>query len=102
MRTDKDSLTVADAGAWLVLTSMQRASMMSVPLEISGPGTRKPVLERQRAAVQSQAAFFMAWCALHGRPGERSLAARRCSSGLPTLVRSPTRLGSGAAVPYRT
>ena len=63
------------------------------------PGTRKPEGKRPEAAMQNAGGFFHGLVRpCYGRPGGRSLAARRCFPGLPTPVRSPARLGSGSAV----
>lgn len=100
MRTDKDSLTVAGAGAWLVLTSMQRASMMSVPLEISGRDWHLE-LERQKAAAQSAGGFF------HGPVRPLWAAGREAAQAAPALYRyansrSVARpIGIRRAVQYR-
>ena len=101
MRTDKDFLTVSGASARLLLTSMRLASMMGVPLEISGRES-KPELERPRAATHSASGFF------HGLASPLWAAGREEPQGSPALYRSsnfrsvahPFR--SGSAVPYRT
>lgn len=103
MRTDKDSLTVADAGAGLVLTSMRRASMMGVPLEISGRDWN-PELERRKAATRSASGFFhgLDLSSMGGRPRGRASGAGALPV-VPTLVRSPTLIGTGVggSVPQR-
>ena len=85
----------------LNLTRTSTQAYRSPVVETKTTGSRKPEWSGDEPHSVCNAAFLSPWCTQQWAAGRGSRKARRCSTGLPTPFRSPTRLGSGSAVTNR-